>query len=243
VNATAGIVATYNGAMINALFSATSGGRTSNSEDVFAVAEPYMRSVWDAPPGQELPSTAALLTDLRTPTWTGAYGGFHSLHRWNHTWTMAQMSCVIGDFADRAVGNVTAINILSRSTSGRVTEVQFVTDQGTFTETGTEIRLAMQYINSSGIPTMLPSTLFVIDRLTNSSGALTGYRVYGGGNGHGAGMPQTGAVGMARAGHTYQQILQKYYTGIVLQVKNGTRRDGISPNPVTPVDPYDCTSA
>ena len=244
VNATAGIVATYNGNLINALFYATSGGKTSNVEDVFTGTDAYMRSVWDAPAGQELPSVTALLDDLRTPTWTGAYGGFHSLHRWSYTWTMAQMSCVIGDFANRAVGNVTAINILSRSsTSGRVTQIQFVTDQGTFTESGTAIRSAMQYINASGVPTMLNSTLFVIDRLTNASGQLTGYRVYGGGNGHGAGMAQTGAVGMARAGHTYQQILQKYYTGIALQVKNGTRVNGTSPNPPVTTDPYDCTSA
>jgi stage II sporulation protein D len=244
VNATAGIVATYNGALINALFYATSGGKTSNVEDVFTGTDAYMRSVWDAPPGQELPSVSALLTDLRTPTWTGAYGGFHTYHRWNYTWTLAQMSCVVGDFADQPVGNVTAINILSRSgTSGRVTQIQFVTDAGTFTETGTAIRSAMPYISTSGVPTLLPSTLFVIDRLTNSSGQLTGYRVYGGGNGHGAGMAQTGAVGMARAGLTYQQILQKYYTGIVLQVKSGTRANGISPVPPVTTDPYDCTSA
>ena len=244
VNATAGIVATYNGAMISALLYATSGGKTSNVEDVFSTTAPYLRTVWDAPAGQELPSVTALLNDLRNPTWTGAYGGFHTYHRWNYTWTMAQMSCVIGDFANKPVGNVTAINILARSsTSGRVTQIEFVTDAGTFTETGTAIRSAMQYINTSGVPTMLPSTLFVIDRLTNSSGQLTGYKVYGGGNGHGAGMAQTGAVGMARAGHTYQQILQKYYTGIALQVMNGTRRNGTSPNPATTTDPYDCTSA
>ncbi|HEU4557895.1 MAG TPA: SpoIID/LytB domain-containing protein [Longimicrobium sp.] len=244
VNATAGIVATYNGSLINALFYATSGGKTSNVEDVFTGTDAYLRSVWDAPPGQELPSVSALLTDLRTPAWTGAYASWHTYHRWNYTWTMAQMSCVIGDFADKPVGNVTAINILSRSsTSGRVTQIQFVTDAGTFTQTGTAIRSAMPYINSSGVPTLLPSTLFVIERLTNSSGQLTGYRVYGGGNGHGAGMAQTGAVGMARAGHTYQQILQKYYTGIVLQTITGTRRDGVSPTPPTVTDPYDCTSA
>jgi stage II sporulation protein D len=244
VNATTGIVATYNGNLINALFYATSGGKTSNVEDVFTGTDAYLRSVWDAPPGQELPSVSALLTDLRTPAWTGGYATWHGFHRWNYTWTMAQMSCVVGDFANQPVGNVTAINVLSRSgTSGRATQVQFVTDAGTFTETGTAIRAAMPYINSSGVPTLLPSTLFVVERLTNSSGALTGYRVYGGGNGHGAGMAQTGAVGMARAGHTYQQILQKYYTGIVLQVKAGTRRDGISPIITTATDPYDCTSA
>jgi stage II sporulation protein D len=244
VNATAGIVATYNGNLINALFYATSGGKTSNVEDVFTGTDAYMRSVWDAPAGQELPSVSALLTDLRTPTWTGAYASWHSLHRWNHTWTMSQMSCVVGDFANKPVGNVTAINILARSsTSGRVTQIQFVTDGGTFTETGTAIRAAMPYINASGVPTLLPSTLFVIERVTNSSGVLTGYRVYGGGNGHGAGMAQTGAVGMARAGHTYPQILAKYYTGIVLQVKNGTRVNGTSPVPPSTADPYDCTSA
>jgi stage II sporulation protein D len=244
INATTGIVATHNGAMISALFYATSGGKTSNGGDVFSTTAPYLTTVWDAPSGQELPSVSALLTDLRTPTWTGAYGGFHSYHRWNYTWTMAQMSCVVGDFANKAVGNVTAINILSRSsTSGRVTQIQFVTDGGTFTETGTAIRSAMPYINTSGVPTLLPSTLFVIERLTNSSGALTGYRVYGGGNGHGAGLAQTGAVGMARAGATYQQILQKYYTGIALQVMNGTRANGTSPVPPSTADPYDCTSA
>lgn len=243
VNATAGLVMTYNGALINALFYATSGGKTSNSEDVFSVTEPYLRSVWDAPAGQELPSTTALLNDLRTPTWTGAYASWHTYHRWSYTWTMAQMSCVIGDFADKPVGNVTAINILARNAvSGRVTQIQFVTDQGTFTQTGTAIRSALQYING-GVPTLLPSTLFVIDRLTDASGNLTGYRVYGGGNGHGAGMAQTGAVGMARAGLTYDQILKKYYTGIVIETKTGTRANGVSPVVPTTTDPYDCTSA
>ena len=244
VNATAGLVMTYSGALINALFYATSGGKTSNSEDVFSVTEPYLRSVWDAPPGQELPSTTALLNDLRNPTWTGAYASWHTYHRWNYTWTMAQMSCVIGDFANQPVGNVTAVNVVTRNaTSGRVTQIQFVTDQGTFSETGTAIRSALQYINSSGVPTLLPSTLFVIDRLTDASGNPTGYHAYGGGNGHGAGMAQTGAVGMARAGLTYDQILKKYYTGIVIETRAGTRRDGISPVTPTTTDPYDCTSA
>ncbi|HWK89692.1 MAG TPA: SpoIID/LytB domain-containing protein, partial [Longimicrobium sp.] len=220
------------------------GGKTANSEDVFSVAEPYLRSVWDAPAGQELSSTTALLNDLRTPTWTGAYATWHTYHRWSYTWTMAQMSCVVGDFANKPVGNVTAVNVAARNApSGRVTQIQIVTDQGTFSETGTAIRSALQYINGSGVPTLLPSTLFVIDRLTDASGNPTGYRVYGGGNGHGAGMAQTGAVGMARAGHTYDQILKKYYTGIVIGTKAGTRRDGVSPVTTTPVDPYDCTSA
>lgn len=243
VNATAGVVATYNGVLINALFYATSGGRTSSSEDVFSAAEPYLRSVWDAPPGQELPSTSALLADLRTPAWTGAYGGFHSMHRWSFRWTMAQMSCVVGDFANKPVGNVTAINVVARAASGRVTQIEYVTDAGTFVDSKGAIRSSLAYIASTGKPTLLPSNLFVVERVTDSTGRLTGYAVYGGGNGHGAGLAQTGAVGMARAGHTYDQILKKYYTGIVLEQKAGTRRNGTSPTSLTAIDPYDCTSA
>lgn len=244
VNATAGIVATYGGAMIDGLFYATSGGRTANSEDVFSATVPYLRGVWDAPAGQELSGTTALLADLRNPSWTGAYGGFHSLHRWNYRWTNAQISCVVGDFANKPVGKVNAINVLARSATGRVTQIEYVTDAGTFVDSKTAIRSSLQYINSSGVPTLLPSTLFVVERTTDAAGVQTGFAVYGGGNGHGAGMAQTGAVGMARAGRTYDQILKAYYTGIVLEQKVGTRRDGVAPATTTgTTDPYDCTSA
>lgn len=243
VNATAGLVATHDGTLIDALYYATSGGRTSHSEDVFTATVPYLRGVWDAPAGQELASTAALLTDLRTPAWTAAYGGFHSLHRWSYTWTLAQIRCVVSDFANQDVGAVTAINVTGRSPTGRVTQIQYVTTAGTFTDNRGAIRSSLKYFNASGVPTLLPSNLFVIDPITNGSGQLTGYRVYGGGNGHGAGMAQTGAVGMARAGHTYAQILQKYYTGIVIQTQPGVRRNGVSPTPTTVTDPYVCTSA
>jgi stage II sporulation protein D len=243
VNATSGIVGTYNGALINALFYATSGGRTANSEDVFTSTVPYLRSVWDYPVGQELSSTAALVADLRNPTSTTSYENWHHYHRWNYRWTMAQMSCVIGDFANKPVGKVTAVNILTRASSGRVTQIEYVTEAGRFVHEGGAIRSSLQYINSAGTPTLLPSTLFMVEPINDASGNRTGYAVYGGGNGHGAGLGQTGAVGMARAGFTYDQILKKYYTGIALEVKTGTRRDGSVISSAAVADPYDCTAA
>lgn len=241
VNATAGIVATHGGALIDALFYATSGGRTANSEDVFSAAVPYLRGVWDYPAGQELASTAALLADLRTPASTTSYESWHSWHRWNFRWTMAQISCVIGDYANKPVGKVTAIQVLSRSATGRVTKIQYVTEAGTFTDSAGAIRSSLQYFDAAGKPTLLPSTLFVVEPTTDAAGQLTGYAVYGGGNGHGAGMTQTGAVGMARAGATYAQILAKYYTGIALETKTGTRRNGSVASTTPVADPYDCT--
>jgi stage II sporulation protein D len=56
---------------------------------------------------------------------------------------------------------------------------------------------------------------------THSTGGQTTMSVFGGnvsivgrGWGHGVGMSQFGARGMAEAGYTYVQILKHYYTGI-----------------------------
>lgn len=45
----------------------------------------------------------------------------------------------------------------------------------------------------------------------------TGYVLYGGGYGHGLGMSQNGANGMAKAGMNYMDILMKFYTGITIE--------------------------
>src|SRR5436189_4012321 len=45
VQSTRGIVATYQGKPINALYTSTCGGRTENSENIFEFAEPYLRGV------------------------------------------------------------------------------------------------------------------------------------------------------------------------------------------------------
>ena len=42
------------------------------------------------------------------------------------------------------------------------------------------------------------------------------FTVYGKGFGHGVGMSQSGAKGMAKAGFDYVSILQHYYTGITV---------------------------
>lgn len=44
-----------------------------------------------------------------------------------------------------------------------------------------------------------------------------GFVVYGGGYGHGIGMSQNGANGMAKAGMSYVDILMKYYQGITIE--------------------------
>ena len=60
----------------------------------------------------------------------------------------------------------------------------------------------------------LREQLFVIDRTFDDSGRVTRFTFTGRGWGHGVGLCQVGAYGLARAGYSYDKILKTYYTGI-----------------------------
>ncbi len=60
----------------------------------------------------------------------------------------------------------------------------------------------------------LKDTLFVIDREYDKHGQISSFIFYGKGWGHGVGLCQVGAFGMAREGADYKEILKKYYHGI-----------------------------
>lgn len=87
--------------------------------------------------------------------------------------------------------------ILSRTTGGRVKEIEI----GSKTYTGREIREKLG----------LRSSQFTIER-DGDQVKITTY-----GFGHGVGMSQWGANGMAKQGYTTTQILKHYYTGISFQ--------------------------
>ncbi|MFW6140265.1 MAG: SpoIID/LytB domain-containing protein [Acidobacteriota bacterium] len=63
----------------------------------------------------------------------------------------------------------------------------------------------------------LRETNFVIDREYSQAGNVKYFTFNGKGWGHGVGLCQVGAYGMARAGADYKEILKKYYQGIYLK--------------------------
>ncbi|MBE5939112.1 MAG: SpoIID/LytB domain-containing protein [Lachnospiraceae bacterium] len=70
---------------------------------------------------------------------------------------------------------------------------------------------------SSSSMTSLPSGFFTLEEI-KEDGVLTGYKVYGGGYGHGAGLSQNGAKGMAEELYDYKEILNKFYFGVELEL-------------------------
>jgi stage II sporulation protein D len=63
---------------------------------------------------------------------------------------------------------------------------------------------------------LLRSTAFTV-KVTRNGGEVTRLVAEGHGNGHGVGLCQWGAVGRARAGHRYDQIIAAYSPGTRLE--------------------------
>ena len=96
----------------------------------------------------------------------------------------------------------------------RVGRLEIRTSTGTFNVEGDRIRRALMLDVAKG--RILPSTMFDLEKRM-SGGVIASVDIVGGGNGHGVGMCQNGAIGMARRGYAYDMILQHYYPGSELR--------------------------
>jgi peptidoglycan hydrolase-like amidase len=106
-----------------------------------------------------------------------------------------------------SVGQPKSIAPVALSTSGRVTELEITGTAGRTRLRGSHIKSVLG----------LRENLFVVDAETDATGRVVAFVFTGRGWGHGVGMCQTGAYGLAREGYSYKQILQKYYSGIRVQ--------------------------
>jgi len=91
--------------------------------------------------------------------------------------------------------------------SGRVVELTVRGSEGDLLLRGLKIRWGLG----------LKENLFVIERERDSKGGVAAFVFTGKGWGHGVGLCQVGAFGMAKAGASFEQILKHYYSGIALE--------------------------
>lgn len=104
------------------------------------------------------------------------------------------------------IGTLVDLRVAARGVSRRALDLEVTGTTGMAHVRGGRIRSALG----------LREQLFIIDRKYDASGRVTNFIFTGRGWGHGVGMCQVGAYGMARAGLRYDQILKNYYTGIAL---------------------------
>jgi stage II sporulation protein D len=105
------------------------------------------------------------------------------------------------------IGRFTGMQVLERGPSERLVHTEVEGSTGRRTVRALRLRTLLG----------LRDSLFSFDIERNSAGEVIGMTVYGRGWGHGVGMCQVGAYGMALDGATYEEILTKYYRGIELK--------------------------
>lgn len=177
VEASRGMVATYQGEPINAVFHSTSGARTASAKEVWGFDYPYLQSVpcsWDQ----------------KSPRYTDS-----------KEFTLAELEKRLGSEAGVVAavqnGNTAVTQILDRTESGRVDKIRI----GSKNFTGQEIRDKLE----------LRSTNFTAEASNDKMVFKTE------GNGHGVGLCQYGANGLAKEGRDFRQILTYYYIGVGLR--------------------------
>jgi len=105
----------------------------------------------------------------------------------------------------RGIGTLYDVKIKRQGYSRRATELEIVGSNGVKTLKGGKIRSALR----------LNEQLFVINKKYAGSTAVS-YTFTGRGWGHGVGMCQYGAFGLAKMGVKYDEIIKHYYTGVEL---------------------------
>ena len=130
---------------------------------------------------------------------------FSPFTNWTTELSLGQAQARLGRFAG-GIGSLVDLRVVARGQSKRAIDLEVVGTNGTLQVLGGRIRSALG----------LREQLFVIEHKYDDSGHITGFTFLGRGWGHGVGMCQVGAYGLAKQGFTYEQMLKAYYTGIEL---------------------------
>jgi stage II sporulation protein D len=206
VNATAGVVALSDGWPIRANYCSTCGGITAE--------------VWEAWPADPLD----YLVSRRDREGRADFCAASSHHRWREEWTAKELAANLAKYGPAfgvplppgGVGEILDVEVASRSRSGRVWRLEVRTSTGEIEIPAYSMRQVLRRAGNANA--ILRSNLFKVDvRRDRATGRTLAIVATGAGSGHGVGLCQTGALGMARAGKRGEEILRRYYAGVQLK--------------------------
>lgn len=213
VVSTRGQVLMFGPSLANAVFHSSAGGSTENSGDLWSQQLPYLVSVPDF--------------DQHSP-----------VNAWQLRLEPEQLQKAFGE-----IGGAQRIDVLATTGSGRVRQARVTGPAGTLVLTGAQLRSRLGLKSTmvrfevlapqlAALPASLPALPPLMPRAADQSGlaepAITpdqgpvqlpppSLLAIGRGFGHGVGMSQWGAHGMASRGQSYEQILHHYYRGTELR--------------------------
>ena len=227
-NETYGNVVTYNGKVVTPYYFSSSGGYTENSENVWVTSVPYLKAVVDA-------------YDINR-TWSYSYStqqmtdhmyklGYRignvikiTIDSSSHTGRVLSMtvngstgsatflkSNVRNAFPDFlpsqmfVLGGQSTIKIANASGAATDQTLDYASIRGIYNTS---------LISSKTIGVQTNLGIVTVSLMTDDTDKIS---ISGRGSGHGVGMAQWGAINMADAGYTYEQIIKYFYTGVMLE--------------------------
>ena len=212
VASTRDMVLRYGGRIINTPYSSTCGGSTASVSEVWwrQPDQPYLRPVSDRIPG----SDSFYCDPSPRFRWTATFDQDqlrNSLEKYLGTVTPASEPPVSANTNTprMSLGRITGFRVEGRTSADRVRAVSIQTARGNYVVRGNDVRFVLR-TPSGGL---LFSTYFTAETTSDGAGGIEKLVLKGGGNGHGIGMCQWGAIGRARAGQDYKTILTTYYQG------------------------------
>lgn len=214
VEETAGIVALYDGRIVNTLFSSSNGGYVEAAENVWGGSYPYFQTFKD-----EYEKT----DEINGAVWTYEISPEKLKEE------------LAGNGVD--IGDILNMEVVKTSESGRVLEVKITGTTGTKSYTKSYARTflglrsqlytitapagsTLHCLGANGQTTVNGKYYILTSEGLDTRIAESGnsnYVITGRGYGHGVGMSQWGARYMSEQGFTFEDILKYYFNGIELK--------------------------
>lgn len=194
IEATSGYVVTYHDEFIEAYYHSTCGGMTDDIAEVWDKKQmPYLKPVSD-----------------------GDACAWSKYYEWREVFNEEQLRSRIEQYLSSERGReikitrITDLFTTGKTAGGRVQQLTVQTASDVYRFYSDRIRWVIK--RASNPELILPSSSFDIDIKRDADGRVTGVTFNGQGYGHGVGMCQCGAIGLARKGWTFEMILKHYYT-------------------------------
>jgi SpoIID/LytB domain protein len=219
VRETAGLVLWNDGRICDAVYGAVCGGHTEDVNRAWQTRpKAHLRGVEDGP--KSLKKAGPLEREENAIRWItdrpqafcntadrdvpAALNYTKKYFRWELVLRQEDLAAQIEKRGGRGLGEIRELVPLERGVSGRITRLKIV---GTAGDTVVSGELAIRRMLS---PTTLWSSCFTVFKQEEESGPPSVFVLKGAGWGHGVGLCQTGAAGLALRGKAFDKILRHY---------------------------------
>lgn len=224
INATRGMVLTYEGRPVDARFSKCCGGMTEAYGAVWENRDvPYLEATPDSAAPIAVPD---LTTEAGMREWVEASPDCFchtedkallaqvlndydcetsAFFRWTEQISQTQLQQLLRRKAHVDVGQIRALKPVKRGRSGRIERLRIEGTAGSIT-VGKELEIRAWLSESH-----LRSAAFCVEAGPTAAGVPAYFTLHGAGWGHGVGLCQIGAAAMSAQGYDFREILAHYY--------------------------------